>query len=367
MLKNLRLPTLSLLALAVALSGCSTISYYTHLAKGQYELLSHRKKITEILADPKRDTTLRQRLEHLQTARRYASDTLHLPDNASYTQYADLGRSYVVWNVLAAPEFSVEPMQHCFWIVGCLAYRGYFDEALARAEAQRLAAEHYDVYVVGVPAYSTLGWFDDPVLNTMMAWDDDWLTGTLFHELAHQQLYIRDDTAFNESFASFVEDEGLRQYQAQRGGSSAAHRQLKQRQQQFTQMMLTARERLAALYTAGGSDATQRAGKQALFAQLRQDYTLLRDQQWNGWRGYDRWFEGDLNNARLLPFALYDSWVPAFEVLFQDSGRQWPAFYAAARGLGQLEAPEREQRLQALLGRAATTTATPAAPRAPAP
>lgn len=335
-------------AAALGVAGCGTLQYYAQLAQGQYQLLAQRQSIAAVIADPARDAALRTRLLKIQDARRYAAQTLQLPDNASYTEYTDLQRPFAVWNVFAAAEFSVEPLEHCFLIVGCLAYRGYFSEAAANAEAARLGADHYDTQVVGVPAYSTLGWFDDPVLSSMLNWNDEWLIGTLFHELAHQQLYVRDDTAFNESFASFVEEEGLRQYLAVRGGSDAAHRQLKDRQQQFIELILATREQLAALYGSGAAPEDLRQAKQAIFDQLRRNYAELRNGAWSGWTGYDRWFEGEINNAKLIPFALYEGWVPAFAALFRSSGSQWPAFYTAAAELGALDADHRERRLQEL-------------------
>lgn len=338
------------LALAAMLSGCGNLGYYAHLAKGQYQLLSQREKISAIVADPSRDEKLRSRLKRVAAARAWAIQALGLPDNGSYTLYADLGRPYVVWNVFAAPEFSLEPVQHCFLVVGCLAYRGYFDEAGAKAKSAELAAAGNDVYVSGIPAYSTLGWFDDPVLSSMMRWDDEMLIGTVFHELAHQKLYVKNDTAFNESFASFVEEEGLRQYLAVSGQTSDAHRLYKQRQHQFVQMVLGAREQLAGIYAGGLTPEEMRARKLAVLASLRRDYAQLRDQQWQGWNGYDRWFEGELNNAKLLPFGLYDAWIPAFATLYAQQHQQWNAFYAAAKKLGELEPDARAQQMNTLKG-----------------
>lgn len=337
-------------ALATLLSGCN-LAYYTHLAQGQLDLLSRRLDIARLVDDPAADPALAVRLRKVLDARAFASQQLGLPDNASYTQYAQLDRPYVVWNVLATEEFSVEPVEHCFLLIGCLAYRGYFDEARAHAEAGRLRRLGLDATVAGVPAYSTLGWFSDPLLSSMLHWSDEWLIGTVFHELAHQRLYIADDTAFNESFASFVEEEGLRQYLAARGGDQSGYRLRKHRQQQFVALVLAARDDLAGLYTSQAPQEQMRAVKQARFKQLRTDYAALRDGEWAGWDGYERWFAEELNNARLVPFALYDAGVPAFAALYETEARDWQRFYAAARALGELPAAERARRLEELAAR----------------
>ena len=335
--------------LLAGLDGCSALSYYAHVAQGEYEVLAKRQPITELLADPATDPKLRARLAQALQAREFASDHLDLPRNGSYTLYADIGRRYVVWNVFATPELSLKPVTHCFPIAGCVAYRGYYDEARAQAEAQRLSAQGDDTYVGGVTAYSTLGWFDDPILSSMLRWDNDELDGTIFHELAHQKLYVKNDTAFNESFANFVEQEGLRQWRAQRGqppvdDTAAAHRS-----DQFTQLILDTRKRLEAVYASDMTEAQKRAAKQAEFEQLRSAYRSLRDTQWNGYAGYDKWMETGLNNAKLLPFGLYDQWVPAFAALYARRPGDWPAFYAAAKQLADEAKAMRQQQLQALL------------------
>lgn len=337
------------MASAALLAGCSSLGYYAHLAAGQKALLRAREPISRILADERRDPELRRQLQQVQHARRWAVEQLQLPDNLSYTSYADLRRSHVVWNVFAAPELSLEPIENCFLLVGCLAYRGYYDRAAAVAQAERQRERGHDVFISGVPAYSTLTWFADPVLNTMLHASDEILIGTIFHELAHQRLYVRNDTAFSESFAEFVEDEGLRQYLAGQGGSSEAWRLQEQRRRQFAELVLATRSRLAQVYAADLPDADKRAAKQRQFEQLQQDYVQLRDGPWTGYAGFDRWFENyQPNNARLLPFALYDEYKPAFAALFRQQERDWPRFYAAAERLSRLPPAERRQRLDAL-------------------
>ena len=333
------------LLLAVGLNGCST--YYGQLALGQLEVLRERRPIAAVVADPATDAALRQRLAQALQARRFASQMLALPDNGSYRLYADLGRPYVVWNLFATEEFSVEPREHCFPIAGCVAYRGYYRQGAARGEAARLQAEGLDTLVAGVEAYSTLGWFDDPLLNTMLRRDDEQLAALVFHELAHQQLYLAGDTAFNESYASFVEREGLRQWRARRGlpeQEAPARRQYRQ----LVRLLLDTRERLAELYASQRPAEELRRLKQAEFMRLRQAYRRLRDGAWNGDRRFDRWFAQPLNNATLLPFGLYDRWVPAFAALFEQSGGDWQRFHQAVAALAERPADERDARLRQL-------------------
>ncbi len=347
----------TVLLLGAALSGCSSIDYFTHLAHGEYGVLSARKPIDQLIADPATDPKLKARLQLAQQARAFASDKLDLPRNGSYTVYADVGRNYVVWNVFAAPEFSLKPVTHCFLIAGCVGYRGYFDRARAEAEAKELEGQGYETYVGGVPAYSTLGWFDDPILNTMMRWDDDALDSTIFHELAHQKLYLKSDTAFNESFATFVQEEGLRQWRLARGlppGDNAAHR----REDAFTQLVLEARARLETLYASGAPAEQMRAAKLAEIERLRSDYRSLRDTQWQGYSGYDAWMNGPINNAKLLPFGLYHKWVPAFAALYAQQGADWVKFFAAAKSLTNLDDEARTVALAQLAPAAAGTGGT---------
>lgn len=332
------------------LNGCASLDYYSQLGRGQLALLAAREPVDKLLANPAGDPQLKRRLALAQQARSFASAELGLPDNRSYRLYADLGRPYVVWNVFATPELSLAPLTHCFPIAGCVAYRGFYQQGRARGAAALLQGEGMDTYVAGIEAYSTLGWFADPILNTMLHWDDERLAAVIFHELAHQQLYVADDTAFNESFASFVEQQGLRQWRAARGLAPREAGEERQRRQ-FTELILASRERLQSLYDSAASDEQKRAGKAAEFARLRLDYAALRDSQWRGDKRYDAWINAPLNNARLLPFGLYDQWVDAFAALFAQAGGDWPAFYRRAAELGELPAVERERALRALAER----------------
>ena len=341
---------LRLLPLLVLLTGCSSLGYYAQLAEGQWQLLRARQPVAELLADPAQPAELRQRLQLAQEARDFASRQLALPDNRSYRLYADLQRPYVVWNLFATPEFSLEAQSHCFPIAGCVAYRGYFDEQRARGAAALLRGEGLDTEVAGVEAYSTLGWFDDPLLSGMLAWSDARVAALIFHELAHQRLYLPGDTAFNESFARFVEEEGLRQWRLARDlPPPPAH--LERQREQFVELVLASRARLEALYARPLPIEALRAAKQAEFQRLRGEYAALRDGPWQGDGRYDAWFARPLNNARLLPFGLYEQWVPAFAALFAEAGGDWPRFYARASALAELGEAERQQALAELQAR----------------
>ncbi len=335
------------LLVALLLGGCSSLDYYGQLARGQFELLRARVPVEALVRDPDSDPELRRRLTLALQARRFASAELGLPDNRSYRLYADLQRPYVLWNLFATAEFSVKPQLHCFPVAGCVAYRGYFSQGRARGAAALRRLQGQDTYVSGVEAYSTLGWFDDPLLSSMLGWSDERLVALIFHELAHQQLYVADDSAFNESFASFVEREGLRQWQAARGLPVADPRGVRQREQ-FTELVLASRARLEMLYASELPVAQMRAAKQAEFARLRRDYRALRDRQWGGDGRYDAWIAAPLNNAKLLPFGLYDRWVPAFARLFAEAGRDWPRFYRRAAALGRLPREQRDAALHEL-------------------
>ena len=331
----------------VLLSGCSSISYYSQLADGQWQLLRAREPVAEVIADPTRPQPLRDHLVQAQKARMFASEHLHLPDNQSYRLYADIGRPYVVWNVFATQEFSLTPENHCFPIAGCVAYRGYYSQGAARGEAALLRQRGMDVSIGGVEAYSTLGWFNDPIMSSMMHWGDERLATLIFHELAHQRFYVKDDTEFNESFATFVEQEGTRQWRVARGLAPLGDSTLRQRDQ-FTRLILDTRKRLETLYAQPLSAEAMRQAKAAQFERLRQDYRQLRDSQWAGDKRYDAWINQPMNNARLLPFGLYDQWVPAFAALFKQEGGDWVRFYAAVERLGQLPVGARKTALRQL-------------------
>jgi len=335
---------IAVLVASNALSGC----YYAQAARGQLEVLNKREPIAEIVGDPATDAALAERLRFVQRARRFSIDSLGLPDNRSYQSYSDLERDFVVWNVFAAEEFSLSPRQWCYPVVGCVSYRGYFREAAARREAEKLEARGLDVYMGGVAAYSTLGKFDDPVLNTMMRWDDVQLASVLFHELAHQVLYVKDDTAFNESFATAVEEFGIERFL--RAEEMEAEFERYEKSKAFRREMMTlagaARKELQALFDEELALADKRARKTALYSQLETDLKqLYRDND----REAGSWLSAPLNNARLAPFALYEGRLPEFRVLLERCGDQLPCFYEEALRLAELRKSERDAYLDALV------------------
>ncbi|MBB3228297.1 putative aminopeptidase [Luteibacter sp. Sphag1AF] len=336
-----------LIAIMIFCQACSQVRYYGHVTHGQASLILSRRSIDKVIADPATDERTARQLRMAREAREFASVSLGLPRNRSYTYYVALDRPAVVWNVFATPELSLVPVSHCFPFAGCVAYRGYFRQAMATREAARLAALGNDTYVGEVPAYSTLGWFADPLLSSMMRWDDDQLVGTIFHELAHQKLYVKDDTAFNESFASFVEDEGVRQWRAAKGMAPPDHTG-DALATAFTRQVMDLRDRLGKLYAREISDDSKREGKAAQIVDFRERYAVWRDTEAHGDHRYDRWVAAPINNARLLPFGLYDQWTGAFTRVFANTHGRWPDFFAEVQRLSRLPRGERDARLKAL-------------------
>ena len=337
--------------LLLALAGCSNIGYYVQSINGQFDLVQRARPIEEVLADGEVPEATKEKLRQAVRIRRFASDQLALPDNASYTEYADLERPYAVWNVFAAPEFSLVPRQWCFPVVGCVYYRGYFSESGAQDLAMELAAQGEDVYVGGVPAYSTLGWFDDPLLNTVMHYPEVELAGLIFHELAHQVAYAKGDTTFNESFATAVELEGVRRWLAARGSSdhADAYREHKRRNREVVALILRYRGMLEEIYAAERDNAWKRRHKAETIAGLKAEYREL-VARWPGYRGYRKWFSRSINNAQLASVAAYFELVTAFEELLVRNNGDLPKFY---REVKELAAMDRDSRQRAL--RVATT------------
>ncbi len=339
-----RLPAVLLGWLVLSLGGCASLDYYRQAVQGHLEIMSRREPVAEILVDPGRDAGLRGQLRVAQAIRDFASRELALPDNDSYRSYVDLGRAAVTWNVFATEEFSLEPRLWCFPLVGCVAYRGYFSRERAQGFAQTLRVQGLDVYVGGTTAYSTLGWFDDPLLNTMLARGETALAGIVFHELAHQQLYVEDDTAFNEAFAVTVQEAGVRRWlRARRGAQGlAAYEQALGRTRGFLELVQATRDRLAALYASELDAETMREAKAGLIRAMREGYARLKA-RWGGYGGYDAWFEGPINNAKLVSVAVYRDLVPDFERLLDRCGGDLERFYARVAELGELT-PERRHR-----------------------
>ena len=342
------------LACVAALAGCSamdTADYYWQGASGQLEILSRAKPIGDVINESS-DAVLRQRLMRVQEIRAFAIRDLGLPDNGSYTRYSDLGRPFVVWNVFATPELSLKSKQWCFPIAGCVSYRGYFNEQDARDEAARLKSAGEDVWLSGVPAYSTLGYFDDPVLSTFVRWPETEVARMVFHELAHQVLYVKDDTQFNESFAATVEEEGVRRWLATQGNPQldAQFTRSERLRHVFRDLVTDTRAELAAVYASNASEVEKRERKAAVFAGMRDGYERAKAGE-PGLAGYDRWFAGVAgagpNNASISSVALYTGQVPAFKELLAEEGNDLGRFYARVKVLAALPKKERDGTLAA--------------------
>lgn len=353
---------LVLLALSVALAagGCSTLGYYGQAVGGQFEIWRRQAPIAEVLARPDLPAPLRAKLELVVAARRFAVQRLALPDNDSYRDYVDLGREAVVWNVFAAPALDLAPVKSCFPIAGCLEYRGYFAQAAAERHAASLRAQGYDVFVGGVAAYSTLGWFDDPMLSTVLAWNDERIAEILFHELAHQRVYLAGDTTFNESYAMAVGEAGVADWLATRAQSARDWQAAQAREQAFIALLLEARSRLAALYAGDLRLADKLVAKARAFAALRERYARLKS-DWGGDTRYDAWMAEDLNNAKLASIATYHDHLPAFHALLAHCGRDYAHFHAAVERLTQRPAKARRACLSALVAPAPATPGLPVA------
>jgi predicted aminopeptidase len=335
-----------------ALALCSDLGYYAQAIQGHVKILLARRPIEQLLAESTTPPALKERLRLVQEIRDFASRELRLPENGSYRSYADIKRANVVYNVIAAPEFSLQPLTWCFPIAGCVSYRGYYDPQAAESFAAGLRQSGYDTDLYGVSAYSTLGWFDDPVLNTFINWPEAALAGQIFHELAHQQLYVKDDSSFNEAFAEVVEGEGVKRWLARQGQSPApATTEATERQQAFSDLLLQSRRELEVLYASGKTAAVMRAEKKAIFNQLRQRYQVLRDETWQGYKGFDRWFERPVNNARLASVATYHDRKPPFLALLHQADGDLPRFYREVAELARHPRAEREKILAGLVNK----------------
>ena len=331
-----------------ALSGCANLPYYAQSIQGQMQIFERERPIDAVLADPSVPGRIKAKLREVARFRQFAVSELALPDNGSYQKYADLERPFVVWNVFATPELSLTPVKSCFLVVGCLNYRGYFHESAAQGFARRRRDAGDDVFLGGVAAYSTLGWFDDPVLNTMLRWDDGRLARFIFHELAHQRLYIRDDSDFNEAFATAVADEGWRRWLRASGDTVGRSQGQSAYDAEFTGLLLRTRARLTSIYHSGLSVPDKRAAKVVVFKQLLADYEVLR-RQWGADHGYDRWMHSDLNNAKLAAVSTYHADVPAFKALLAAAKGSMPDFYRLSAAVGGLPPALRHRCLSGLI------------------
>ena len=328
-------------ALALALGGCAQIRYYAQAAQGQYSLWSDARPIDDWLGDPATDARLKARLQKAQLIRRFAVRELGLPDNGSYKNYAALKRPFVLWNVVATPELSLTPIQWCFPIAGCVSYRGYYSKDDAQEYASELRAEGDDVQVGGVPAYSTLGWFDDPVLSSFINYSDAELARMIFHELAHQMVYLPGDSQFNEAFATAVEEAGVQRWLDLYGDVAmrAGYLRYSGRRQDFLALLQKHRSALAATYAQPIPDQRKRLEKARIFSTLKDDYQALKV-GWGGYAGYDRWFAEPLSNAHMASIATYNDFLPAFRTLLLRE-KTFPRFYAAVRTLATYDSKRR--------------------------
>lgn len=334
-------------------SGCSSMSYYAQAVGGHLDVMQRSRPVAAWIADEGTPLLLRERLTLSQRMREFAVRELKLPDNPSYRSYADLQRGAVVWNVVAAPELSLQLKTWCFPVLGCVGYRGYFGREAADALAAELQRQGWEVSVYGVPAYSTLGWSNwfggDPLLNTFMHWPEGELARLIFHELSHQVVYADDDTTFNESFATAVERLGGQRWLATMA-SEAARREYEQfdgRRQDFRALTLRHRQRLQSLYDSTEPDEAKRRRKAELRTALDEEIAALKRTRWAGFAGYDAWF-ARANNAAFGVQAAYNELVPAFERLFEQQGGDFERFYAEVRRLAALPKSQRRATLDAL-------------------
>ncbi len=330
------------------LAGCAQLSYYGQSLSGHLSLVRAAKPVDEWLAQPDLDPEVRRQLVLSQAIRDFASSALKLPDNGSYRRYADLKRGAAVWNVVATPELSLQLTTWCYPVMGCAGYRGYFSPDAAREEAQSLRKEGLEPYVYGVPAYSSLGWSNwlggDPLLNTFIRYPEGQLARMIFHELAHQVAYASDDTAFNESFATAVEQIGVARWMKDRPHALREDELSRRRQDEVQALLKATREQLQEVFRSTASDDEKRAGKAAAFARLRADYAAMKRDQWGGDTRFDRWVAG-LNTPALAIQGSYTDLVPDFVRLFERQGEDWERFYAEVQRLAELPKDERRAQL----------------------
>ncbi len=320
------------LASIVTLTSCASPGYYYQAVSGHLSLMRSREDVAALVASPETDPSLAQRLTTAEEVLQFAASELALPAGDSYRTYAETGREAVVWNIVAAPEFSLQAKRWCFMVAGCVPYRGYFDESKARQVAASLRKKGLDVSVSAVRAYSTLGWFKDPILDTMLAYGDARLGAVLIHELAHQKTYVKGDTAFNEAYARFVEREGVRAWLLARGEEALLEewQRLNQASDQFSALLKTTRTQLSDLYASGQSAADMRPAKQVIITGLSTDYRLMVKGDWQGKSFFEPWFESTPNNADLALFTSYQGGHCAFETLFLQADGDFREFHRRA-------------------------------------
>ena len=354
------------ISIVLASTGCAQLSYYAQATQGQLGLIASAKPIDQWLADPKVSDDLKQRLVRTQKIRTFAVQELGLPDNRSYTRYAELNRPYVLWNVIATPELSMKPVQWCFPVAGCVDYRGYYRKEDAQRFAHELRGQGYEVRVSGVPAYSTLGWFNDPVLSTFIAYPEAEVARMLFHELAHQVAYAPDDTPFNESFATTVESIGVEQWLDKHGDPEGRerYREFRQRKRDFIELLTQHRQRLETIFASKLSDDEKRHQKAEVIASMQQTYRQIKETKWRGYSGYDIWFNEPITNAHFVLIATYEELVPAFQALHARSG-SLKQFYAEVKSMTKQDKARRREQLASLISVSSPPQVMVPAPGAP--
>jgi len=338
--------------LIVGLAGCGSVGYLAQSAHGHLSLMAKAVPVQQILDDPAAPERLRERLRLAMAIRDFSVSELHLPDNNSYRRYAQLDREAAVWNVVAAPELSLKLHTSCYPFVGCVGYRGFYDRKRAEEAAEKLKAQGFEVSVYGVPAYSTLGWTNwfggDPLLSTFIGYPEGELARMIFHELAHQVAYAKDDTMFNESFATAVEVIGGQRWLQQRATEAAREEYARhgERRREFRELTMRYRKQLEAVYDSDLPDDSKRARKAELMQQMRDEYQRIKTERWGGFAGYDGWFQR-ANNATLGVLAAYNELVPHFQRLFEREGGDFDRFYAEVKRLAALPKAERRATLGA--------------------
>lgn len=329
------------------LTACSTLGYLAHSSSGHLKLMSDRQSISSLIDDEQVDQAQKNKFKSILTMREFATSQLRLPDNKSYTSYVDLDRDYVTWVVFATPPLSLQAESWCFWVVGCVPYRGYFDQDKAQQFANQLKRQQLEVYVAPVPAYSTLGWFSDPVLSSMLERGELVTAEYIFHELAHQQLYIKNDTSFNEAFASAVGQLGVIAWLKAENKPAELKRYLQsaQEKQQLYIIVEDFRQQLAEIYNLLLTESEKlRLKKEAFVSYEKRVVNKL--EQWGKLEIYRQWLLEDMNNAKLNAFSTYQALVPEFITLFETCNESFEQFYRVIESTQQLSNQQRVEFLQ---------------------
>ena len=344
---NTILARLALISCLLLLAGCTSFGYLAHTANGHLELMNKREPIDTVLQREDLDPQTRKKLVNAKNIREFASNVLELPDNNSYTQYVELNRDYVTWVVFAAPEFSLQPVSWCFWIIGCVPYRGYFEHSKAVKFAQNMSTKGMDVFISPVAAYSTLGWFSDPVLSSMLNRGEVATADIIFHELAHQQLYVKDDTDFNEAFATAVARAGVRDWLRSENKDELLqiYERSIARKHQIYGYIPRLRLRLKKIYAMNISDSKKREHKKSALNDYRTSVSAIIS-DWKNAQSYRAWALQDLNNAKLNAISTYQELTADFLALFEECDREYSRFYAVVASMSQINKQQRRAYLR---------------------